>query len=307
MVELAPWWLTVLLPAGVLAMAWGTATADAVLRARAAGAPVAAAVGAPWRAVVLGLVQQRRRIVGADVLLWRAAGLVLLLAGVLAAALVPVGGAVVLDGGVSLVWFNAVEVVAWVAVWSAGWGSNSVFALVGGYRFVAQGVAYELPHMFALTCAAVGAGSLRIADVVAAQQDRWFVLIMPVAFAVYLLSVPAMAFTRPFDAPAGTDLAGGVFAEVSGPDRLLLRVARRVLFVAAAAMAVPLFLGGGAGPWLPGWLWTLVKTIAVLAVLVWLGRRWPTIRMSRYMEVAWLVLLPLTLVQALVVSLLVLR
>ncbi|WP_306362838.1 complex I subunit 1 family protein [Nocardia sp. CC227C] len=305
MVELAPWWLAVLVPVVVSVMAWGTATVEAVLRARAAGAPVGAAVGAPWRDAVLGLSQQRRRTAGADALLWRTAGVVVLVAGILAAALVPVGGAVVLDGGVSLVWFNALEVVAWVAVWSAGWGSNSVFALVGGYRFVAQGVAYELPHMFALTCAAVGAGSLRIADIVAAQQDRWFVVTMPAAFAVYLLSVPAMAFTRPFDAPAGSEIAGGVFAETSGPDRLLLRVARRVLFVAAAAMAVPLFLGGGAGPWLPGWLWTLVKTLAVLAVLVRLGRSWPTIRMSRYMEVAWLVLLPLTLLQALAVSLMV--
>ncbi|CAM4341101.1 NADH-quinone oxidoreductase subunit H [Nocardia ninae] len=307
MVEVAPWWSAVVLPVGVLAFALAAEVIDAVLRGRASGVPVATAAAAPLRSVALLVIQQRRRVVAADVLLWRSAGLALLLAGVLAAAFVPIGDLAVLDSGVSLVWFNTVEVVAWAAVWLAGWGANSAFSLVGGYRFVAQGLAYELPHMFALICAAVGAGSLRVGDIVAAQQDRWFVVIMPVAFVVYLLSVPAMSFSTPFSSAVGADIAGGVFAEVSGVDRLVLLVGRRVLFVAAAAMAVPLFLGGGAGPWLPGWLWLLAKEAGVLAVLIWLGRRWPTIRMSRYMEVAWVVLLPLVLVQALVVSIVMVR
>jgi NADH-quinone oxidoreductase subunit H len=71
-------------------------------------------------------------------------------------------------------------------------------------------------------------------------------------------------------------------------------------------MAVPLFLGGGAGPLLPGWAWVVVKTIAVLAALVVLRRRVPTLRMDRYTEFAWVVLIPLTIAQALVVALVVL-
>ncbi|MFF5035577.1 complex I subunit 1 family protein [Nocardia salmonicida] len=307
MVDSAPWWQAALLPVAVVAFAFAVEVCQGILNARVAGTSAPVAAFAPARSVALLLTQQRRRIVGADVLLWRCAGLVLLTAGVLTAALVPVGHRVVLGGSVSLAWFNAVEILSWAAVWLAGWGANSAFSLVGGYRFVAQGLAYELPHMFALICAAVAAESLDISDIVAAQQDRWFVVIMPVAFLIYLLSVPAMSFTAPFDAPVGSDIAGGVFAEVSGVDRLVLTVGRRVLFVAAAAMAVPLFLGGGAGPWLPGWLWSLVKTLLVLAALIWLGRRWPTIRMSRYMEVAWIVLLPLILLQALVVSIVMIR
>jgi NADH-quinone oxidoreductase subunit H len=59
------------------------------------------------------------------------------------------------------------------------------------------------------------------------------------------------------------------------------------------------------GPVLPDWLWSLVKTAAVLAVLVWVGRRLPTIRMERFTEVAWMVLVPATLLQALFVSIVV--
>jgi NADH-quinone oxidoreductase subunit H len=259
----------------------------------------------PLHTVAGLLVQQRRRTTASDGLLWRAAGLLLLVSAALASVGTPLGRWAVADLDVGLVWFNAMEIVAWAAVWLAGWGPDSAFSLVGGYRFVAQGLAYELPHMFALTTAAVGAGSLRISDIVAAQQGTWFVLWMPVAFLVYLLSVLAMSFSRPFDHVLGADIAGGVAGELSGVDRLLFLGGRKILLVSGAAMAVPLFLGGGSGPVLPDWAWSLVKTAAVLALLVWVGRRTPTIRMERFMDVAWLVLIPATLLQALYVSIVV--
>jgi NADH-quinone oxidoreductase subunit H len=253
------------------------------------------------------LVQQRRRTLAADTVLWRGAGVVLLVAAVMASLATPLGRWTVGDLPVGVVWFNAMEIVAWAAVWLAGWGANSAFGLVGGYRFVAQGLAYELPHMFVLTTAALGTGSLRVGDIVAAQQGLWFVVWMPVAFVVYLVSVLGMAFFRPFDHAVGGDIAGGALAELSGVDRLVFTAGRLLLLTSGAAMAVPLFLGGGSGPLLPDWLWSLVKTAVVLAVLVWAGRRFPTIRMERFTEIAWLVLVPATLLQALLVSIVVIQ
>jgi NADH-quinone oxidoreductase subunit H len=302
MVEASRWGVLVL-PVVLFAFALAASSFNAVLSARAAG--VRADLAHPLRVVAGLLVQQRRRTLAADSLLWRAAGISLLLAAVLASLVTPLGRWVVSDLSVGVVWFNAMEVVAWAAVWLAGWGPNSVFGLVGGYRFVAQGLAYELPHMFALITAATGAGSLRVADIVAAQQDLWFVVWMPVAFVVYLLSVLAMAFYSPFDQPVGREIAGGVLAELSGVDRLVFLAGRWLLLVSGAAMAVPLFLGGGAGPLLPDWMWSLVKTAGVLAALVWFGRRLPTVRMERFTEIAWIVLIPLTLVQALAVAIVV--
>jgi NADH-quinone oxidoreductase subunit H len=305
MVELAPWWGALLLPLVLGLFALAATALDSGLAARAAG--VRASIGAPLRSVAGLLVQQRRRTLAADTLLWRGAGIVLVVAAVLASLVTPLGRWAVGDLSVGVVWFNAMEIVAWAAVWLAGWGANSAFGLVGGYRFVAQGLAYELPHMFVLTTAALGAGSLRVGDIVAAQQDVWFVVWMPVAFVVYLVSVLAMAFSGPFGQAVGGDIGGGVLAELSGVDRLVFLAGRWLLLVSGAAMAVPLFLGGGAGPLLPDWLWSLVKTAAVLAALVWTGRRLPTIRMERFEEVAWLVLIPATLLQALVVALVVIQ
>jgi NADH-quinone oxidoreductase subunit H len=304
--EPLPLWWALLLPALLGAVTWAVLVGDAALAARAEGRSATGSFAVPGREAARLLVGQRRRTPAADLLLARIGAATLPVAALLGAAVLPLGERPVADVGVGVVWFNAVEVLAWAAVWLVGWGANSALALVGGYRFVAQGLAYELPHMFAIITAALGAQSLRITAIVDAQRDLWFVVVMPVAFAVYLLSAAAMAFWGPFDAPVGADVAGGAAAELSGADRLVFAAGRWLLLVVAAAMAVPLFLGGGAGPLLPPWAWVAVKTGAVLAVLVWLRHRFPTVRMDRFTEFAWVVLIPLTVVQALVVSLVVL-
>ncbi|BBG05681.1 MULTISPECIES: complex I subunit 1 family protein [Pseudonocardia] len=299
---------TLLLPALMIAAVWFLAALDGALAGRAAGRPVgpAAAAVEPVRATARLLVGQRRSTLAADGLLRWAGIASLSVAAVLAAAVVPLGERPLVDLSVGVVWFNAMEVVAWAAVWLVGWGPNGALSLVGGYRFVAQGLSYELPHMFAIITAALAAGSLRITDIVDAQAGLWFVVLMPAAFVAYLLSAAAMAFWGPFDAPVARDTAGGAGSELSGVDRLLFAGGRRLLLVAAASMAVPLFLGGGHGPWLPAWAWVLLKTAAVLVVLVWLRHQLPTIRMDRWAEISWVVLVPLTIVQALVVALVVL-
>jgi NADH-quinone oxidoreductase subunit H len=303
-----PLWSGLVLPVLLAAACWAALAMDAALTARVTGAPggVRATLVAPARETARLLVAQRRRIGSSDVVLGRVGGAALPVAALLAAVVLPLGARPVADLSVGVVWFNAMEVVAWASVWMVGWGANSALALVGGYRFVAQGLAYELPHMFAIITAALGAESLRVTGIVDAQADLWFAVLMPAAFGAYLLSAAAMAFWGPFDAPVARDVAGGAAAELSGVDRLVFTGGRWLLLVVAAAMAVPLFLGGGAGPLLPAEAWVAVKTLAVLALLVWLRTRVPTLRMDRYVEFAWVVLIPLTIAQALVVALVVL-
>lgn len=282
------------------------ASLDGALAARGRG-PGSASAGwsAPLAETARLMRQRRRTLVAADVLLWRTGGAVLLVAALLKVVVVPVGGRSVADLAVGVVWFNAMDVTVWAAVWLVGWGANSAHALVGGYRFIAQGLAYELPLMFALTAPAVAAGSLRLAEVEAAQQGgAWFVLWMPVAFGVYCLGVVAFSVWGPLSVSAGVDLAGGVLAELSGVDRLLVLAGRYALLAAGAAFAVPMFLGGADGPLLPGWAWFAVKTLLVLAALVALKRHLPVLRPDRFVEVGWLVLLPAVLLQVLVVSVL---
>ncbi|MEU1892862.1 NADH-quinone oxidoreductase subunit H [Streptomyces pristinaespiralis] len=313
MPDAAPLWAVLVMPVVLVAAAVATAGFDAALTASAsrgrAGSvrELGARLLEPLQQALRLLVQPRRRTTAADMALGRIGVVLVPVAAVLAAAVLPWGFRPVSDPSVGVVWFNAMEALAWAAVWLAGWGPNSALSLIGGYRFLAQGLAYELPHMFAITTAALGAESLRVGDVVAAQEGVWFAVWMPVAFVVYLLSAMAMSFWGPFGHPLGRDVAGGAAAELSGFDRLVLLGGRRLLLVATAGFSVPLFLGGGHGPWLPAWAWTVLKTGAVLAALVAGRRLLPTLRMDRYTEFAWLVLVPLTLLQALVVAVVVLN
>ncbi|WP_328747313.1 NADH-quinone oxidoreductase subunit H [Streptomyces sp. NBC_00285] len=308
MAERAPLWTVFVLPVLLVIVALVAAGFDAVLSAGARSGRSAslreAAVRASWpgREALRHLVQQPRRTRASDVPLTRIGTALLPVAAILAGVVLPLGFRSVSDLPEGIVWFNAMESLAWAAVWLAGWGPNSALSLIGGYRFLAQGLAYELPHMLAITTAALGAESLRVGEVVDAQAGLWFAVWMPVAFGIYLLSAMAMAFWGPFDQPAGRDVAGGAVAELSGADRVLFLGGRWLLLVVASAFSVPLFLGGGHGPLLPGWTWTVLKTAAVLTVLVWGRRKVPALRMERYVELAWVVLTPLAIVQALVVA-----
>jgi NADH-quinone oxidoreductase subunit H len=64
-----------------------------------------------------------------------------------------------------------------------------------------------------------------------------------------------------------------------------------------------LYLGGWHGPWLPGWIWLLIKTAAVIFVFFWLRATLPRPRYDQLMALGWKVLLPLALFNVLATAL----
>ncbi len=286
----------------VLVLAGLAAACNGSIAGAAAGRGPLRGAMTPVRETARLLRQRRRVTLSADRMLARAGAWGLLPLSLLKIAVVPLGSWVLFESPVGVVWFNAMDVTVWALVWLAGWGPNSAFSLVGAYRFLAQALGYELPLMFALVAPPIAAGSLRVSDIAAAQDGLWFVVWMPLAFVIYCIGVVGFAVWGPLSAPAAGDLAGGVLSELSGADRLLFLAGRYALLVAGAAFAVPMFLGGGAGPLLPGWAWVLVKTALLLAALV-ASRHWlPLLRPDRFLEAGWVVLLPLAVIQTLVVS-----
>ena len=306
-------------PVGTVAPTWALAAVvilgalvvlaaalDGALTARSDGAAAGAGGGVarPFGEAARLMRQRRRTTVEADSLLWRAGGAGLVVTAASMLAVVPLGDWTIFDPGVGVMWFNAMDVMVWALVWLTGWGANSAHSLIGGYRFLAHGLGYELPLMFALVAPAIAAETLNVGGVATAQEDGlWFALWMPVAFLVYCIGVVAFSVWGPFAPALGADIAGGVRAELSGVDRLTFEVGRYALLAAGAAFAVPMFLGGGAGPLLPAWTWVLIKTTVLLAAFVWLRRRLPALRPDTFMELGWMALLPAVLVQDLVVAL----
>jgi len=202
------------------------------------------------------------------------------------------------DDGIVL--FGAVMAVVMVGVYLHGWSPNSPLPLVGGYRFVALALSYEMPLALVLIAAALPAESLSVGAIVESQQGLWNVVRQPLGLPLYLVAGMGLAFWGPLNVADARDLSGGTGVEVSGPPRLAWQVARRFVLVAVAVMGAAVFLGGWQGPLLPGAAWMALKTIALLAGLTWLGRRMARVRLERFVVVAWAVLIPLALVDVFV-------
>ena len=60
-----------------------------------------------------------------------------------------------------------------------------------------------------------------------------------------------------------------------------------------------LFLGGWKGPFDDqlGWLWTLIKTMALAFVVIWLRVSYPRLREDQLQKFAWAGLIPVALLQ----------
>lgn len=297
-----PWFHALTVLAGLVTLALLAAGLSGALAGRDQGVALRTGLTVPVRESLRLLHQRPRRTLSADRLLWRTASTAVVPLAVLIVAFVPIGAHALVPHRLGVVWVNALDVVAWAVMWLLGWGANSLTGLVGGYRFLALALAYELPLMFALTAPAVAAGSLDLAEIAAAQDGLWYVVWAPVAFAAYCWGVLGFSVRPPMDPAAGRDIGGGILTELAGVDRLLVLGGRHLLLVAGAAAAVPLFLGGGAGPLLPAWAWVVVKTLLLSLLLVVVGRRVPTLRPDKLLEVGWVLVLPLVVAQVLVVS-----
>lgn len=294
--------------AALAALTYLAALMSRAAQARAAGLPLAPGLLVePARLCARLLVKARRTTPMPDAVLWRLGPIVVLAVPILAATVVPFApGMAVADPGIGIVWWTAMMALLWVGIFMTGFGANAAFPLVAGYRYAALALAYEMPLAIVVITVGVAAESLQVSQIVARQEDLWFVAIAPAGFAIYVLAACAMAFYGPFAVPVASDLAGGVRAELGGVERLFLVAGQYLVLVVAAAFAVPLFLGGHHGPFLPDWLWLVLKTVAMLALLVSLRHLLPRIRIDRFEEFAWIVLIPLSLAQLFVVCAIVL-
>jgi NADH-quinone oxidoreductase subunit H len=224
-----------------------------------------------------------------DAWLYHLAPPLLLTAAVLALAMVPwtpdFRG---IDLSTGAILFSAVLAYVTPAVLMAGWASGRPLSVVGGFRFLALMLAYEMPIVMAVTAAAAPAESLRPTYIVDVQAAVPIAISQPLAFALFLPSVMAVAFIRPFDLPqADSELGGGAFANYSGLHSLVISLAQKVLVLAAAGMTVALFLGGWHGPLLPDAAWMALKTAWLAALMIWAGRRIPRFEIERLLAFAW--------------------
>lgn len=203
---------------------------------------------------------------------------------------------VVWESSIGLFYFLSIGSVTTVCLLAAGIGSNNKYSLLGAMRAVAQMVAYELPLTLSLLGVIMLVGSLSLSDVLNAQQKYWLVFLQPLGFIIFMVAAAAEMARKPFDMPEGEqELTGGVYTEYTGMRWALFFLAEYTNLFAVCGLAVTVFLGGGSGPFLPGWLWFFIKVYFMMWLYMWIGWTFPRIRIERLMGFCWKVLVPLSL------------
>jgi NADH-quinone oxidoreductase subunit H len=282
---------------------------DGVVRARVAQRKLGpgSAVLAPLSRAALLAVRSRTSTERPDA---RARALAPALLGALAATavvVVPVAPAVaVADVPAGIVLFGAAIAMVMVAVFLHGWSANSLFPLIGGYRFVAAALSFEMPLALVLIAAALPAESLQVGEIVRSQAAMWNVVRQPLGLPLYLMATCGAAFWGPLALPDASDLAGGSTVEVGGPALLVWSGARYALLVALCAMGAAVFLGGWLGPGAPGPAWLALKTAGLVMIVTLVGHYLPRVRLEDFVAVSWTVFIPLALVDVFLSGLLLL-
>jgi NADH-quinone oxidoreductase subunit H len=214
---------------------------------------------------------------------------------------------IVNDLNLGVLFVLAVSALPVIGLFMAGWASNNKYAVLGAMRAAAQSISYEIPLILAMVCVVVAAGSLRVGDIVGAQREGgWFIFRFPlqIAFLLYLITSMAEVNRVPFDLPeAESELVAGYHVEYTGMRFALFFLAEYAHLFFVAAFCTTLFLGAWQGPLLPPAVWFLIKTYAVILLIMWIRWTVPRLRIDQVMGFAWKLLVPAALVTVLLTGL----
>lgn len=211
---------------------------------------------------------------------------------------IPVGpGLVGVDLDAGLFFVLAVMGVGVLGSIMAGWSSGNKYSVLGGMRSAAQLMAYELPLVLAASSVAMAAGTLSLPGIVEAWQ-WWWLPWQAIGGVVFFVAGLAELRRPPFDMPiADSELIMGPMTEYTGMRFALFMLAEYAGIIVVSALTSVLFLGGWHGPFLPGPVWMLLKVFLLVFVIIWLRVSYPRLREDQLQKLAWVVLVPLALVQ----------
>lgn len=239
------------------------------------------------------------------------------------------------DVNVGLLYILAMSSLGVYGIVLAGWASNNKYSLLGGLRASAQLISYELSMGLAILCVVVLAGSVKLSDIVEAQNQlpfgitslpavlkgsifSWYWLqsfIVPVL--IYTIAMIAETNRAPFDLPeAESELIGGFHTEYSSMKFATFFAGEYVNMLVVSGLNAALFWGGALPPinfaalttipgigllaiplaLIPGFVWYVTKVMMGIFLYTWLRATLPRLRYDALMGLGWKRMLPLALV-----------
>ncbi|HNS01989.1 MAG TPA: NADH-quinone oxidoreductase subunit NuoH [Anaerolineae bacterium] len=281
----------------------------------------------PNRAGPYGLLQTMADIVklltkedvtpdGADRVSFNLAPALMVMQIIMVAAIIPISaGLIGANLSVGLLYFIAMSGIASIGALMAGWASNNKYALLGGFRVVAQLLSYEIPLAFSLLAAVIWAGTMATNNLAMQQGELlfgfipgWNILVMPFAALIFFIATLAEGERAPFDLlEAESEIVAGPNIEYSGLKFAWFYLQFFVNSLLLACIFTTVFLGGWQGPFveqvpLLGIGYFFVKSLLVLLALMWVRATYPRLRIDQMMTFCWKVLVPATLAVVLIVA-----
>lgn len=231
-------------------------------------------------------------------------------------------GAEIQDINISLLIILGITSIGVYGVALSGWSSNSKYSLLGSLRASAQLISYEVALGLSLVGVLLLAGSLSLRQIVDAQAGsilswNFFGGFQFIAFFIYIMAAYAETNRIPFDLPeAETELVAGYHTEYSAMKFAMFFMAEYCNMVTVACLATLLFFGGWHSPFdglnipVPGiWVflsplfWFFVKVFFFIFVYIWIRGTLPRFRYDQLMAFGWKFLLPLSIANIVVTSL----
>ena len=218
---------------------------------------------------------------------------------------------VVADLPVGFLFCLAISSLGVYGIVLAGWSSNNKYALLGGLRSSAQMISYEIAMGMSTVCVLLLSGNVSLSTIIQQQATMgWNVLLLSIAFFIFLVSAFAETNRLPFDLPeAESELVAGYHTEYSAMKFSFFFIAEYANMVTASALITSLFFGGWDIPFtqwdnLPPF--TVLKTVLTLGVFLtkvlfflfffmWIRWTVPRFRYDQLMSLGWKVMLPLAL------------
>lgn len=225
------------------------------------------------------------------------------------------------DINIGVLYVAAVSSIGVIGILMAGWASNNKYSLLGAMRSAAQIVSYELSAGLSILTIVVLAGSLQISEIIHSQDNGWWIfkghIPAIIAFVIFLIAITAETNRAPFDlAEAESELTAGFHTEYSGMKFALFFLAEYINIFIGCAIGATLFFGGwmplhignweafnGMMDYIPSSIWFLGKTIFLIFLIMWFRWTFPRLRVDQLLNLEWKYLLPISMVNLLVATL----
>ena len=253
---------------------------------------------------------------GTDKVVYNLAPIIAVASVVLMWACIPFAPSLIgVDLEIGVLYIVSVASLGTMAIMMAGWSGNNKYALLGAFRVVAQLVSYEVPLVLSILIPVLLAGSMGMQDIVAAQQGMWFIFMAPVAAFIFFISAQAETGRAPFDLlEADSELVAGFNIEYSGMKFGLFFAGEFVHVLTNGVLIAHLFVGGWWGLGVSadagilsnalGLIYLIIKTAIFYFISLWLRNSLPRVRIDQLMDFNWKFLVPISIANLVMTSLL---